>query len=94
VADSVSPDVPLGRVPDPVVEELVHRLSGRLRDTDGAGISHSWTGIYPMTPDHRPVVGRHPQRDDVICALGAGGNGIQLAPALGEDLARLVVGRA
>jgi sarcosine oxidase subunit beta len=92
VADAVSPDVPLGRVPDPVVEELAGRLTDRLRDTEGAGISHSWTGIYPMTPDHRPIVGRHPERDDVVCAVGAGGNGIQLAPAIGRVAAEAVLG--
>jgi sarcosine oxidase subunit beta len=92
VADPVSPDVPLGRVADPVVEELVHRLTGRLRQADAAAISRSWTGIYPMTPDHRPIVGCHPQRGDVVCALGAGGNGIQLAPAIGRVAAEAVLG--
>jgi sarcosine oxidase subunit beta len=94
VADPVSPDVPLGRVPGAVVEELVHRLTDRLRVTDGAAVSRSWTGIYPMTPDHRPIVGRHPQRDDVVCAVGAGGNGIQLAPAIGRVAAEAVLGTA
>ena len=56
------------------------------------GIARSWTGIYPMTLDHRPMVGRHPERDDVVCALGAGGNGIQLAPAIGRVAAEAVLG--
>ncbi|MCW2742885.1 MAG: Sarcosine oxidase subunit beta [Blastococcus sp.] len=92
VADAVSPDVTLGRVPASVVEELVDRLTERLRVTDGAAVTHSWTGIYPMTPDHRPIVGRHPLRDDVVCAVGAGGNGIQLAPAIGRVAAEAVLG--
>ena len=84
VAAAVSPDVALGQVGDAFLEELVERLEERLTDTDGAAIGRSWTGIYPMTPDHRPVVGTHPDRPDVVCALGGGGNGIQLAPAIGR----------
>jgi sarcosine oxidase subunit beta len=92
IAESVSPDVPLGRVPDSFVEELIDRLTERLVDTDGAAIGRSWTGIYPMTPDHRPIVGVHPARADVVCALGGGGNGIQLAPAIGRVAAEALVG--
>ncbi|MGY2002611.1 NAD(P)/FAD-dependent oxidoreductase [Blastococcus sp. SYSU DS1024] len=92
IAESVSPDVPLGRVPDSFVEELIERLTERLVDTDGAAIGRSWTGIYPMTPDHRPIVGVHPARADVVCALGGGGNGIQLAPAIGRVAAEALVG--
>ncbi|SHF60337.1 sarcosine oxidase subunit beta [Geodermatophilus nigrescens] len=94
VAESVSPDVPLGRVDDAFLEELVERMGERLADTDGAGIGRSWTGIYPMTPDHRPIVGRHPARADVVCAVGGGGNGIQLAPAIGRVAAEALTGAA
>ena len=94
IAESVSPDVPLGRVPDSFVEELIERLTERLVDTDGAAIGRSWTGIYPMTPDHRPIVGIHPARADVVCALGGGGNGIQLAPAIGRMAAEALLGAA
>jgi sarcosine oxidase subunit beta len=89
---AVSPDIPLGRVSDSVIESLVDRLTGRLREIEGAAVSRSWTGIYPMTPDHRPIVGRHPERGDVVCALGAGGNGIQLAPAIGRVAAEALLG--
>jgi sarcosine oxidase, subunit beta len=94
VADAVSPDVPLGRVSDSFIEELIDRLTERLVDTDGAAIGRSWTGIYPMTPDHRPIVGTHPARADVVCALGGGGNGIQLAPAIGRVAAEALLGVA
>jgi sarcosine oxidase subunit beta len=92
VADAVSPDVPLGRVSDGFVEELIDRLTERLVDTEGAAIGRSWSGIYPMTPDHRPIVGIHPDRADVVCALGGGGNGIQLAPAIGRVAAEALLG--
>jgi glycine/D-amino acid oxidase-like deaminating enzyme len=91
VADAVSPDVALGQVDAAFVEELIERLDERLTDTDGAAIGRSWTGIYPMTPDHRPVVGTHPDRPDVVCALGGGGNGIQLAPAIGRVAAEALL---
>jgi sarcosine oxidase subunit beta len=92
VADAVSPDAPLGRVSEAFIAELTEGLAERLVDTDGFGIGRSWSGLYPMTPDHRPIVGVHPERNDVVCALGGGGNGIQLAPAIGRVAAEALVG--
>jgi sarcosine oxidase subunit beta len=94
VAESVSPDIALGRVSEAFIEELIEGLADRLVDTDGLAIGRSWSGLYPMTPDHRPIVGVHPDRDDVVCALGGGGNGIQLAPAIGRVAAEALVGAA
>ena len=72
---------------------MIERLADRLRDVDDLSVGRSWTGIYPMTPSHQPVTGRHARAEGVVCALGAGGNGIQLSPAVGRMAADAVLGR-
>ena len=89
VHPGADPDAPLG-VPDAgVVERLASRLAELLPRLDDAGAGGGWSGLYPTTPDGFPVVGRHPAAPDVVCALGAGGVGIQLSPAIGRAAAEL-----
>lgn len=90
--DPVAPDVPLGDLAPAVVERVVSLLATRLAGADDLAVTGSWTGLYPMTPDHEPVVGAHPDAPGVVCALGAGGSGIQLSPAIGRVAADAVGG--
>jgi sarcosine oxidase subunit beta len=91
VHDAVSPDVRLGRIPQDDIERVSMLMAERLNIVDDLVVSGSWQGIYPMSPDHRPIVGRHPAQPSVVCALGAGGSGIQLAPAVGRVAAESVL---
>ena len=50
-------------------------------------------GLYLLASGGRPIV-RETEVAGLFVLAGLGGNGIQLAPALGEGLARLVAGRA
>lgn len=92
LAESVQPDVPLRSVSDEVLEKIVTLLMERLHDAEELELDRSWQGIYPMTPDHQPIVGAHPQAAGVVCALGGGGSGIQLAPAIGRLAADAIRG--
>jgi sarcosine oxidase subunit beta len=91
VHEPVSPDVRLRRVSDADVERVLSLMAERLHVVDDLTVSGSWQGIYPMSPDHRPIVGRHPEQPTVVSALGAGGSGIQLAPAIGLVAAEAVL---
>lgn len=73
------------------IEELAELISERLPGLPEGGISRAWSGIYPLTEDRAPIVGSHPSNEKVKCALGAGGNGIQLAPAIGQAVAEEIV---
>ncbi|MFM7678781.1 MAG: NAD(P)/FAD-dependent oxidoreductase [Roseiflexaceae bacterium] len=42
-----------------------------------------WAGAYEVTPDHMPILGRHPQLPSFINAAGFSGHGIMHAPATG-----------
>lgn len=65
---------------DRTKDELAELLLERLPGLSEAGFGRGWAGLYPKSPDGRPLVG--PLRDDepmLIAAAGAGGYGIQLA---------------
>lgn len=93
IGETVSPDAPLGALDGAVVERVIERLAGLFHEADDLAVGRSWTGIYPMSPDRYPVVGPHPAADGVVCAVGGGGNGIQLSPAMGRLAADAVLDR-
>jgi sarcosine oxidase subunit beta len=62
-----------------------------------AGLSYRncWAGLYEITPDHMPVLGRHPALPNYVDASGFSGHGIQHAPATGMLIAEEILdGRA
>lgn len=87
VYEAVEPDIPLFAPAADFVERIALRLAELLPGLDDAGIGQGWSGLYPTTPDGHPIVGLHPDAPHVVCALGAGGVGIQLSPAIGRAAA-------
>lgn len=54
-----------------------------------------WAGSYEITPDHMPVLGRHPDLPNYVDASGFSGHGIMHAPATGLLMAEEILdGRA
>ncbi len=54
-----------------------------------------WAGAYEITPDHMPILGRHPDLPSFINAAGFSGHGIMHSPATGVIIAEeLLDGRA
>ncbi|MQA11854.1 MAG: FAD-dependent oxidoreductase [Pseudonocardiaceae bacterium] len=74
-------------------EQIAEALASRLPGLEGAGLGSGWAGIYPMSTDHQPIVGPHPENPSVLLAVGAGGNGIQLSPAIGKTVSEYLTGR-
>jgi sarcosine oxidase subunit beta len=57
--------------------------------------SQCWAGLYEITPDHNPILGRHPDLANYIDASGFSGHGIMHAPATGMLIAEEILdGRA
>jgi sarcosine oxidase subunit beta len=73
------------RIADLLAERLVDGASLRLRG--------GWAGLYPIAAGGAPIVVETEVAGFFVLA-GLGGNGIQLGPALGEDLAHLVLASA
>ncbi|MBM4186346.1 MAG: FAD-binding oxidoreductase [Gemmatimonadetes bacterium] len=54
-----------------------------------------WSGLYEITPDHLPVLGRHPALPNYLDASGFSGHGVMHAPATGLLIAEEILdGRA
>jgi glycine/D-amino acid oxidase-like deaminating enzyme len=71
---------------------LVQAASQRVPALEDAGIVRGVTGVYDMTPDARPLLGRLPGLDGLIVAAGFSGMGFKIAPAVGEGIAGLIAG--
>lgn len=54
-----------------------------------------WAGLYEITPDHFPILGRHPELPNYLDASGFSGHGVMHAPATGLLMAEEILdGRA
>jgi sarcosine oxidase subunit beta len=72
-----------------VIETAVRRLPA-LAD---ASVSHAWAGLYEMTPDHNPIIGRSTDVAGFFTIAGFSGHGFQHSPAAGRILADLITNR-
>jgi len=55
-------------------------------------VRRTWRGLYPMTPDGSPLIGRSRELSGLIHAAGMCGQGYMLGPGVGALLARMVTG--
>ncbi|GIU95344.1 MAG: FAD-dependent oxidoreductase [Gaiellaceae bacterium] len=82
------------RPTDPTWLERVSEVAGRrapmLLDV---GVAHTWKGYYEVTPDHNGLVGEARQVERLYYATGFSGHGFMQAPAVGEIIRDLVLGR-
>jgi sarcosine oxidase subunit beta len=75
---------------------LEHGLA-RFPILEQAGLAEQqcWAGLYEITPDHNPILGRHPDLVGYVDASGFSGHGIMHAPACGMLMAEEILdGRA
>jgi glycine/D-amino acid oxidase-like deaminating enzyme len=70
-------------------------LSSFLRELVGYDppVAYRWAGIFGLTQDFLPLVGRVPARDGVWVAAGYSGHGNVLGLACGELVATAILGR-
>jgi sarcosine oxidase subunit beta len=69
--------------------DRVERLVQRFPPAEGATIENAWAGLYDMTPDAHPIVGR--VAEGVYAACGFSGHGFMQSPAVGRALAELIL---
>lgn len=90
ILEAQDPERALGPAPEEFIERVRELLPTRLRLPSGLSLGRTWTGLYAISPDNKPIVDVHPEAPNVVHAMGAGGSGIQLAPAMARMAAELV----
>jgi sarcosine oxidase subunit beta len=79
------------------METVLERGSARFPFLAQTGIirRNCWAGLYENTPDHNPILGRHPRLGNYVDASGFSGHGVMHSPATGMLIAEEILdGRA
>ncbi|HTT45437.1 MAG TPA: FAD-dependent oxidoreductase [Thermoplasmata archaeon] len=71
----------------PIVAARLVEVIPRLKNLT---IRRVWRGLYPMTPDGSPILGKAPNVDGFVLGIGMCGQGFMLGPGVGANLAALV----
>jgi sarcosine oxidase subunit beta len=73
--------------------ELVHFEAAmeRLPLLEQAGIASRWAGLYEVSPDAHPILGRIPQVEGLYCVGGFSGHGFMHGPICGLLLAEEIL---
>ena len=50
-----------------------------------------WAGLYEMSPDAQPILGKHPEVDAFYLSIGFSGHGFMLSPIVGKVNAELIL---
>jgi sarcosine oxidase subunit beta len=80
-----------GDIPMDYVLQVGAQVAERFPSFAAAGLASSWTGVYDVTPDWNPVLGRLPDVPGLVVAYGFSGHGFKLSPAVGRVLAQEVL---
>jgi sarcosine oxidase, subunit beta len=72
----------------PIVAARLVNLLPRLKNLT---IRRVWRGLYPMTPDGYPIVGKAPNMEGLLLGVGMCGQGFMLGPGVGMNLASLAI---
>lgn len=88
-AQEVDPSAPVAGVRDEECEVLVSALRHRVPVMGEATLRGGWASLYDVSPDWQPVIGE--AAEHVFVTAGTSGHGFKLAPALGDQIARLVL---
>ena len=86
------PDNEQGDISLDYIIEVGEQVAQRFPSYETAGLASSWTGVYDVTPDWNPVLGRLPDVQGLIAGYGFSGHGFKLSPAVGRVLARAALG--
>ena len=86
------PDNEQGDISMDYVVEVGGQVAERFPSFGEAGLASSWTGVYDVTPDWNPVLGRLPDVPGLVVGYGFSGHGFKLSPGVGLVLAQEALG--
>jgi sarcosine oxidase subunit beta len=79
------------------LDTVLEKGFARFPILERAGLAEKlcWAGSYEITPDHMPILGRHPELPNYVDASGFSGHGVMHSPATGLLIAEEILdGRA
>ena len=76
-------------VDETVFADRLARLAHRFPPAAGCRIDEAWAGLYDMTPDAHPILGR--VADGVYAACGFSGHGFMQSPAVATAIAEAIL---
>ncbi|TMM27958.1 MAG: FAD-binding oxidoreductase [Actinobacteria bacterium] len=77
-------------VDETLFEDRLGRLVHRYPAAVGARVDRAWAGLYDMTPDAHPILGR--VGEGIYAACGFSGHGFMQSPAAGRAVAEEILG--
>ena len=78
---------------DAWLPRLTDAMAGRAPGLLDVGVTGGWAGLYEVTPDHNALIGTAASTPGFVYATGFSGHGFLQAPAVGEVVRDLVLGR-
>jgi sarcosine oxidase subunit beta len=72
--------------------QVTRRMLGIMPRLRNIKVRRTWRGLYPMTPDGAPIVGKVKGLEGYINAVGMCGQGYMLGPGLAVYLRKLLTG--
>ena len=72
-----------------LVDDWLSRLGRRYPAAAGIAVARAWGGLYDMTPDAHPILGR--VADGIYAACGFSGHGFMQSPAVGRAVAEEIL---
>lgn len=91
----ITPDPPIvgtdRRETSTYLPMIAQRMVGLMPKLANIKVRRTWRGLYPMTPDGSPIIGRAPELEGYIHAVGMCGQGYMLGPGVGKLLTRMLM---
>ncbi|MEA2629261.1 MAG: hypothetical protein QOJ10_1721 [Chloroflexota bacterium] len=87
---AADPDMPVRGIDIEESEALAKLATGRIPRLKEAQSTGGWASLYDVSPDWMPVIGEI--APGVFVDAGTSGHGFKLGPALGSDVAAMLIG--
>ncbi len=71
--------------------ETAEKATHRVPVFEETNIARGWAGLYEISPDNHAILGRTPEVEGLILAVGFSGHGFQHGPAAGMAIAELIL---
>ncbi|RAR53829.1 glycine/D-amino acid oxidase-like deaminating enzyme [Paraburkholderia unamae] len=93
VGDTLNaPETEQGDISLDYVAEVGAQVAEHFPAYETAGLASSWTGVYDVTPDWNPVLGKVADVEGLTVGFGFSGHGFKLSPGIGKLLAQHALG--